>query len=219
MKHVQLDADKPMPTLPENRTPIPDDEATATVVNKLFTQIKSCKPAWAHAWGDAKAEASAKRTWVKAFAQAGISRIEQIQFGLEACRADASDFVPGPGKFIEWCTPAAERLGLPADEMAFREACRNSHPSMAGHERWTHPAVYHAAIGAGQHSLRTLAFDMARKKFENAYRVVRQRLAAGEVLSEPPLALPETIYGKGDPKKANEALAAMRAKLSGGAHP
>ncbi len=218
MKRVDLDPNNPLPTLPESKQAKPGsgiDESTAAVVNKLFVQIKACKPAWANAWGDARAEAEAKRTWIKAFVAAGISRIEQIRFGLEACRAEPADFVPGPGKFIDWCTPAAERLGLPSDEQAFREACRNSHPSMFGHERWSHPAVYHAAMKAGQYSLRTLPGDGARRKFELAYKEIRKHLAAGGHLTDPPLALPETVYRRGDPEKGRAALAAMRESVGG----
>jgi hypothetical protein len=217
MTRVQLDTENLLSAMPEKTMSMPTDDATATVVNKLFAQIKACKPAWQNAWGTAKAEGEAKRSWVKAFANAGITRIEQIQFGLEACRADPSDFVPGPGKFIDWCTPDAERLGLPSEDLAYREAVRNAHPSMMGHESWSHAAVYHAAIRCSLHSLRTASAETSRIKFAKAYASVRKAIARGEVLPPVPLALPAEPAGTRTPEKGRAAIAGLKAALCGGA--
>ena len=137
------------------------DEAVR-VVNLLFERLCAIKPAYRQAWPDGKALGKAKREWVRAFMAAGITTVDQLRFGLEACRAEPSDFVPGPGKFIEWCTPAPERMGLPSMDAAYQQALRNSHPASIGCERCDHAAVYHATLACTRTALLSLPADRSR---------------------------------------------------------
>ena len=65
---------------------------TARIVNTLFDELKSIFPAWKQAWPNDAAENRAKRTWVKGFMRSGISTIDQLRYGIEACRALETDF-------------------------------------------------------------------------------------------------------------------------------
>ncbi|MBL4833630.1 MAG: Replication protein P [Pseudomonas sp.] len=199
--------------------PVEIDQGTALVVNKLFRELQAIFPAWKQAWPDDEALAAAKRSWIKAFMAAGITRVEQIRFGLKMARTSGGDFMPSAGKFVKWCAPTPEMLGLPDSEKAFREALRMSHPVMGGRiddpEAWSHIAVRHAALEAGLYSLGRLQMDPARALFGRAYELTCKMVLAGEPLREIPKALPKAATVPADPAKARSAIAAMRAALAG----
>ncbi|MEZ2746328.1 replication protein P [Halopseudomonas bauzanensis] len=189
--------------------------ATESLINDLFAQLRSIYPAWKQAWTSEELYRKAKATWTQALLDAGITDWTLIERGLSRCRLEPGDFIPSAGKFIERCWPTPEELGLPETERAYWEACRFSHPSMAGHERWSHPAVYHAAIRCSRHSLLTLPTETSRLKFAKAYGEICRELAQGVVLPEPPKALPADLQRKGDVATGRAALAALRASVGG----
>ncbi|QBR34414.1 Replication protein P [Pseudomonas sp. S150] len=173
-------------------------------------------PAWKQAWPDKEATNAAKATWTKAFMAEKITTIEQIRFGIERCRKLGSDFAPSVGKFINLCQPTPEMLGLPPLETAFREACRNVHPSMAGQANWSHDAIWHTAKESGFESLNRLETSLARKLFERNYVITVRRLIDGLPLQKMPLALPARVDGRRTPEVGNRALAELRAMRSSG---
>lgn len=192
---------------------VADDAQAGQLINDLIRELRAIFPAWKQAWPTAKHQELAKVTWTKAIVEAGITDWSMIERGLQWCRSIGTDFMPSAGKFMEHCWPTPVELGLPDAETAYWEACRFSHPAMAGHERWSHPAVYHAAIKCSRHSLLHLPVETSRLKFQAAYRDICRELARGVVLPEPPKALPADVHRKGNKAKAAEALSAMRATL------
>lgn len=184
---------------------------TAAVINDLFRDLRSICTAWKQAWPDQATYTASKQQWLTAFLEAGISSPEQLQFGLMRCRQSGVAFIPPPGEFIQWCQPSPEMLGLPPLAVAFREACRNAHPAMAGKGKWSHDAVWHAAKECGFENLNRLATDLSSKLFERNYTIAVRRLVAGEPLQRMPLALPAEVAARRTPKVGNDALAAIRA--------
>lgn len=187
------------------------DNGSAKVVNALFRELQSCFPAWRQAWPTDDAMAAAKKTWIKGFAAAGITSIEQIKYGIEQCRLMPTDFMPSVGKFIELCKPTPEMLGLPSIEKAYNEACRKAHPSAAG-AQWSHPAVYHAACESGFYNLNTLPMDASRKLFDRNYAITVRMVLEGKPLKAIPMALPESVTTR-TPEVGRAALAALRGAL------
>lgn len=190
------------------------DEGSARVVNALFKELCSIFPAWKQAWPNDAALKAAKATWIKAFAKAGINSLEQIRYGIEACRDLGQDFAPSVGRFIKMCEPTAEMLGLPSADKAYAEACRNAHPSADRH--WTHAAVMHAANETGFYNLNTLKEDESKKLFNRNYDIACRMVAKGEPLKEIPKALPSEVSVPAKPETVNRELAKMRAMLKGG---
>lgn len=188
---------------------------TAAVINDLFRDLRTICSAWKQAWPDEATYRAAKQQWLTAFLEAGINAPEQLQFGLMRCRQSGREFIPAPGKFIEWCQPSPEMLGLPALAAAFREACRNAHPSMAGQAKWSHDAVWHAAKECGFENLNRLATDLSSKLFERNYSIAVRRLVAGEPLQKMPLALPAEVAPRSTPEVGRAALASLRARMKG----
>jgi hypothetical protein len=196
--------------------PVKADPGTVQVINALFRELMAIFPAWKQAWPDKEATSAAKATWTKAFMAEKITTIEQIRFGIEQCRKLGSDFAPSVGKFINLCQPTPEMLGLPPLETAFREACRNVHPSMAGQANWSHDAIWHTAKESGFESLNRLETSLARKLFERNYVITVRRLIDGLPLQKMPLALPARVDGRRTPEVGNRALAELRAMRSSG---
>ncbi|MCY1540311.1 Replication protein P [compost metagenome] len=150
-----------------------------------------------------------------AFLEAGITNWEsQIEFGLQSLRAEPSDFVPAPGKFVTWCQPTPHALGLPSLEEAYAEALKKTHPSMAGVARWSCPAVYHAAARAGFSTLQQLCRADGLVLLEQKYVLIRRALARGEQLPQVPVAaLPSKPSST--PEVGNDALTAIRNRIGG----
>lgn len=191
------------------------DEATGAVVNDVMRELQACYTAWRQTWPDDKALNAYRKSLIKAFAEAGINSLEQVRYAMQRCRQDESDFVPSAGKLVKWCQPTPEMLGLPALERAYAEACRNVHPAQVACARWSHVAIYHAAVAAGFHSLQQLSRELGMKRFDQCYSAVCQRIARGEVLEDAPAAALPAPLKKGSAAVANAALAALRSKLGG----
>lgn len=157
---------------------------TADVVNALFKELQAIFPAWKQAWPDDDSLKAAKRSWIKAFIVAGINQLDQIRYGLQNCRQIGGDFAPSVGKFIKWCQPTPELLGIPSHDKAFREALENSHPSRFGDRTWSHAAVRHAALQCEVHNLGDLIPEKASKVFDRAYDITIRRLVQGLPLED-----------------------------------
>lgn len=191
------------------------DPATAEVVNKLFAELQSIFPAWKQAWPTEQALNAAKRTWIKGFMRAGLTSLEQIRYGIDRCRESGADFAPSVGKFIQWCRPTPELLGLPSANAAYREACRIAHP--AADRTGIHPAVYHAACETGFFELASLPEEKSRRLFDRAYELTVQMVLNGQPLREIPKALPEKV-SVSNPAAGRAALAVLRQMLKEPAH-
>lgn len=202
-----------VPVVPQKPAPRQVDSGTAQVVNALFRELQAIFPAWKQAWPDNQALEAAKKSWIKGFMAAGINTIEQIRFGIERCRDEGGAFAPSVGQFIAWCAPTAEMIGLPDVGKAYREACHNAYPG--ADQRWSHPAVHHAACETGFYELRNLPEKDSRILFERAYGVTVRAVLDGKPLREIPKALPESVSVR-TPEVGRAALAGLRAKVRGG---
>lgn len=80
-----------------------------SVIDGLFTELKSCYPAWRQAFIGRDNDESranwnnAKKTWTKAFIENNISNQQQVAEGLAAARKGVNPFWPSVGQFISWC--------------------------------------------------------------------------------------------------------------------
>jgi len=195
--------------IPGDSEPKNIDDAAGRVVNMLVRELKAIFPAWRQAWPDDDSLQMYKRAMVKGFVAEGISQVEQIRFGVAACRRLASDFVPSVGRFIALCHPNPEILGLPSASEAYGEAIRNAYPN-AGHVVWSHPAVSHAAREVGLYNLSTLPLKSSRELFGRAYMIVCRMVANGQTLRPILVGLPEKVEGRRTPEVGRAALNKLR---------
>lgn len=66
---------------------------------------------------DPRDEAAAKRQWIAAFVENGITSKQQLSAGMKCARASGSPFWPSPGEFIQWCKrDDYSAVGLPDED-------------------------------------------------------------------------------------------------------
>jgi len=190
-------------------------DAVGLIINQLFRDLRSIHSAWRQAWPNQAAYDASKLTWLRAFIENGVCTQEQIDIGLTRCRAENTDFIPSPGKFVHMCVPLPEMIGLPSVETAYEQALRNCHPAMRGQEKWFHPAVYHATAAAGFHSLPLLSRELGLASFEKRYMVQVCKVWRGEDVGPLPaaeIAGPAPVITM---EVGNKALAELRARRGG----
>ena len=183
-------------------------EQTDPIMDRLWlrmTEIFGHK--WTSQYGD-----SPLATWAKGLGKLSAS---EIAIGVNKCAASTMPWPPSLPDFRAMCEPSPTDFGLPDDEKAYREACRNAHPCMAGITKWSHNAVYHAAVETGFYNLNTLPMPTSRKLFERNYAIAVRMVMAGEPLKSMPLALPETVSARTTPEVGQSALAKIRNQLRG----
>ncbi|APC19308.1 Replication protein P [Pseudomonas frederiksbergensis] len=196
-----------VPVIPKQLPP-----GTTDVVNALFKELQAIFPAWKQAWPDDDALRAAKRSWIKAFIVAEINTLEQIRYGLQNCRQHGNDFAPSVGKFIKWCLPTPEMMGIPPHDKAFREALLNLHPARRTSREWSHPAVRHAALHCEMHNLADLTSEKASKIFDRAYDITIRMLVNGQPLEDIAIGIGHDSQ-KSEVELAEEFGAARQARL------
>lgn len=130
--------------------------------------------------------AVAKRAWYRN----AVGMVPGPLFELALRRmGEVCKRIPTLAEFLLLCRPAPEDLGLPGLEAAYQEAVTHA---LDGSHRWSHPAVRLAAKAAGAHDMRLAEgwrAQQVRRAFESYYGQLVQRVAQGEALAEPTLAL------------------------------
>ncbi|WP_345869068.1 replication protein P [Shewanella algae] len=189
-------------------------KAAAGIINKLFSELQTCFPAWRQTFTSKADMDAVKRTWARGLIEAKITYYKQLQWGLLKARRSESPFWPSLGQFINWCQPDPAEFGLPTPEAAFREASRKSHPA-ADRSNWSHPAVYVAAREVGSFELTNLPSSQSQPLFERAYKIAIHRVMAGEDLNaEIPKALPEQPAPRpADPEVAKQHIYRLKKML------
>jgi hypothetical protein len=160
----------------------------ALFVNNLFRSLQVAYPAWKQAFGTEQDLELTKKSWIRAFAESGITQKEQIALGMKRARQDQSDFFPSSGKFIAWCKPLPEDFGLPSSSDAWREVCAHCHESIA--HPWSSTAVYEAGARTQFFNIRS---GQAREKgFTEIYEQVCKEIMQGKIFSGPRAIVDET---------------------------
>lgn len=190
------------------------DPRTRGELDRLFVRIKAICPGWRSSWPNDEVENAAKAEWLAEIIRQQVTREEQLQAGVRALSAQARPLVPSAGQFCTWCW-APEVFGLPSLDEAYREALANTHPAMAGAAKWSCPAVYWAAAGAGFSRLQALARKDGLAALEISYRQIIKKLARGEALGKVPEG--EVTHQKARTQSVGiAALAQLRKQLKGG---
>lgn len=167
---------------------------------------------YGHKWTSVHGLEDADGVWGKALT--GVDGA-QIAKGMQACLEQKLEWPPSAPQFRGMCEASPADYGLPTEDHAYKEACRNAHPAMKDCAKWTHDAVYHAACETGFYNLNKLSMSDSRKLFSRNYAISMRMVMSGEKLREIPLALPEKTLAGTTPEVARSALDTMRKKLRG----
>ena len=208
---VQMGASNP--PKPIGQPKFVSDE-TAKIVNSLFIELQAIFPAWRCSFASDEALNNAKKSWIKAFMEAEINSESQLQFGLKKARASKDRYCPSVGKFVDWCNPTAEEIGLPSKEDAYREAIANL--GVFDNATWSHPAVCEAVRNTTCYALKTLTEKDSRARFYRNYAIMVERVMRGENLQ---VEIPKAItavpeFRPARPEVQQSHLASMKKMVS-----
>ncbi|MDH2395687.1 replication protein P [Providencia rettgeri] len=180
----------------------PDAE---NMVDVLFRNLKQIFPAAVNTtFKNPSDESDAKRQWIAAFAENGITTREQLQNGMRHARASDNPFWPAVGQFIKWCKQEDfTQLGLPTETEiydVFKKYCsergwrRFNWPSNACY--WIVTKVY------SEMRSRNLSDSEVIKLCASELKVMANKIKSGEKIADPILQLESAVI----PTKRDKAL-------------
>lgn len=175
------------------------------LVDVLFRNLKQIFPASVNTiFKNESDELAAKRQWIAAFAENGITTREQLQNGMRHARASDNPFWPAVGQFIKWCKQEDfTQLGLPTESElyeVFKKYCsergwrRFNWPSNACY--WIVTKVY------SEMRSRNLSDSEVIKLCASELKVMANKIKAGEKIPDPMLQLESAVI----PTKRDKAL-------------
>ncbi|WP_265524557.1 replication protein P [Providencia rustigianii] len=175
------------------------------LVDVLFRNLKQIFPASVNTiFKNESDELAAKRQWIAAFAENGITTREQLQNGMRHARASDNPFWPAVGQFIKWCKQEDfTQLGLPTEAElyeVFKKYCsergwrRFNWPSNACY--WIVTKVYSEMRG------RNLSDSEVIKLCASELKVMANKIKSGEKIPDPMLQLESAVI----PTKRDKAL-------------
>lgn len=175
------------------------------LVDVLFRNLKQIFPAAVNTiFKNESDELAAKRQWIAAFAENGITTREQLQNGMRHARASDNPFWPAVGQFIKWCKQEDfTQLGLPTETElyeVFKKYCsergwrRFNWPSNACY--WIVTKVY------SEMRSRNLSDSEVIKLCASELQVMANKIKAGEKIPDPMLQLESAVI----PTKRDKAL-------------
>ncbi|MDT8849371.1 replication protein P [Pantoea dispersa] len=197
--------------------------AIEQLVDMLFSALKLVFPASISTTLKApRDEAAAKRQWVAAFAENGITSRQQISAGMKRARASGSPFWPSPGQFISWCKEGESgAAGLPDEnalyDMVMRYSARRglyrspeAYPWQANAHYWMVTNLY------SQMRLKGLSESELRGKCRTELHKMAKRILAGEYIP-PPRPQVEKLYVPVNSETALAHIGQMKALLKANA--
>lgn len=175
------------------------------LVDVLFRNLKQIFPAAVNTiFKNESDELAAKRQWIAAFAENGITTREQLQNGMRHARASDNPFWPAVGQFIKWCKQEDfTQLGLPTETElyeVFKKYC-----SERGWRRfnWTSNACYWIVTKVySEMRSRNLSDSEVIKLCASELKVMANKIKAGEKIPDPMLQLESAVI----PTKRDKAL-------------
>lgn len=122
----------------------------------------------------------------------------EIAKGLDACRI--RPWPPTLPEFIALCRPPMN------PEVAFHEAIKGLTARRKGERgEWSHPAIYHATIGVGQHDMLNCTYATMRTRWEKALAAQLEKTEWQDI-PDANLALPEPRKTELSNQQAQEAM-------------
>lgn len=172
------------------------------LIDHLFNRLDGLYPhRWRSAFPNEQAIANWRIAWAEGLAAEGITP-EEVKRGLEACRSQF-EWPPSLAEFVKACRP-------PIDfEAAYREACEQMRLREIGCDRWSHPAIYWAAVSIGSFDLRNSTWGNIKTRWTAALRAELDKREWPEI---PPRreALPQPGKVTIPQEEARRRIAAMR---------
>ncbi|HEJ9481117.1 replication protein P [Proteus mirabilis] len=186
------------------------------LVDVLFRNLKQIFPASVNTiFKNESEELTAKRQWIAAFAENGITTREQLQNGMRHARASDNPFWPAVGQFIKWCKEEDYvALGLPDEEQLYelyQEYCK-----MRGWRemKWPSNACYWMVTKIySEMRSKSLTDSEVKKLCAKELRSMTARIKLGETIPAPVKQIPQ-LHIPTSKERSLEHLASIRKKLN-----
>ncbi|MCX3308270.1 replication protein P [Pantoea vagans] len=217
-EELQNDQFRPSVADPQHDDRLIDSNAER-LVDTLFASLKVIFPAsFSTVLKHPRDEATAKRQWVAAFIENGITSGHQISAGMKRARASVSPFWPTPGQFISWCRKGDYvAAGLPDENMLCDMVMRycaqrglyhspEAYPWQDNTHYWMVTSLY------SQMTSHNLSEGELRKACEKELEKMSRRIREGESIP-PPRAQLEKIYVPVSPERAKAHISQLKMLL------
>ena len=178
-----------------------DTQEVTEFIHWLFDEIQAILPAFKQAWPSEQEFEQAKREWVKALNQVGLTEIEAIKRGVARFRVLPTPFVPSPGQFIEMCLQNDD-LGLPSIHEAWQEVKKQISES---EKKWSHVCIQHSYKQTGSWDLKHLSEKDALALFTRNYEISCRMFREGKEFEPILPALPKQHYASKQTEEARKA--------------
>lgn len=180
-------------------------ERKLSLMDHLFNRLDGMYPnRWRAAFADKSAIQNWTEAWADAFVDEGITP-PQIADAVRQCRR-LYDWPPSLTEFLKACKPQLDA------EAAFSEACEQMRLRDDGRDKWSHRAVYWAAVEFGTWDLRNASWQTAKARWT---RLLTEKLAQQDLPEVPPRrdALPAPGQGSADPEKVRKLIEECKFRL------
>jgi Replication protein P len=173
-----------------------------SLMDHLFNKLAGAYPAtWKAAFSNDFALENWRDTWAEAFEEEGITP-QDIASGLRNIRKLYVDWTPNLHQFLHACLPPIDPEG------ALYEAIREIPKRAMAEDKWSHPAIYWAAVQIGEFDLTSKTVKDLQPRFTRALKDVLSKPEAIEPVPAPAprLAAPTQTMDK---KAADATLATL----------
>ena len=194
-------------------------KAVEQLVDVLFSNLRQLFPASVStALKNPCDEAAAKRQWIAAFVENGITSKQQLSAGMKCARASGSPFWPSPGEFIQWCKrDDYSAVGLPDEDelydMVMKYCARRGlyetpekYPWKTNAHYWMVTGLYSTMRAQG------LTEQELRVKCRGELGKMAARIRSGEQIPAPLVQL-EKLYVPASNEKALNHVAHLKALI------
>lgn len=175
------------------------------LVDVLFRNLKQIFPAAVSTiFKNPSDELDAKRQWIAAFAENGITTREQLQNGMRHARASDNPFWPAVGQFIKWCKQEGHTaLGLPTEDELYDMFKKYCSVRGWGNFNWKSNACYWMVTKIySEMRSRNLSDSEVRKLCASELKAMANKIKSGEKIADPILQLESSVV----PTKRGKAL-------------
>lgn len=190
----------------------------AQIINELFRQLNGAFPAMMAGNKSQEELNELRRQWVMAFAENGITTIDQVNAGMKIARQQETPFLPSPGQFVAWCRQGEiVKFGLPDTDKLFdlvkdyssRRGLFSSpeaFPWTSNAEYWMVTRIYSEMMS------QNLNTAEVRKRCAKELRAMSRRIESGEPIPAPVVQIPK-LHIPVTNDAGLDKIAALRSKL------
>lgn len=134
-------------------------------IDHLFNRLDGLYPSrWRASFSSPQSINNWREAWADGLAEEGITGLE-LKNGIRECRR-RFDWPPSLAEFIKSCRP-----DICIDfELSFTEAVTQMQNRKDGKDKWSHPAIYWAAIKIGQFDIRTATWGSIKNRWISALK-------------------------------------------------